>query len=154
MSIEDNVTMSRLAPYSLGGALQLKKRWSAALRWIERVHCRCASPAQLVETLSGGNQQKIALARLLHHDANILLFDEPTRGIDVGTKSEIYRVIGELAAAGRTIVMSSSDLPELLNVCDRVGVMYRGRLVEVRAASQWNATDVLRFATGAEAGRT
>jgi ribose transport system ATP-binding protein len=101
------------------------------------------SPEQAVETLSGGNQQKVALARVLHQQADVLLLDEPTRGIDVGTKATIYRLIGELAAAGKAILFVSSYFEELLRVCDRIGVMSRGRLRELRPAGQWTAESLL-----------
>ena len=104
-----------------------------------------------MEQLSRGQQQKVAIARLLHQQADLLLLDEPTRGIDVGTKAEIYRLIGQLAAQGKAILMVSSYLPELMNVCDTIGVMCRGRLVEVRPADQWTEEEVMHRATGREA---
>ena len=84
-------------------------------------------PGQNVEELSGGNQQKIALGRLLHHQASMLLLDEPTRGIDVGSKAQIYKLLGQLAADGKAIIFVSSYLPELLGVCDTIGVDVPGR---------------------------
>ena len=93
---------------------------------------KCKSSGQAVSELSGGNQQKVAIARILHQQADILLMDEPTKGIDVGTKAEVYRMLGELAATGKTIIFVSSYLPELLAVCDRIGVMARGELRDVR----------------------
>jgi ribose transport system ATP-binding protein len=104
-----------------------------------------------VGQLSGGNQQKVALARLLEHPARILLLDEPTRGIDVGSKAEIYTLIGELAAAGKAVVVASSHLPELLGLCDTIGVMCRGSLVAVRPRAAWSESELLRVATGAAA---
>lgn len=101
------------------------------------------SAEQPVRELSGGNQQKIALARILHQEADVLLLDEPTRGIDVGAKAEIYRLMGELAAEGKAILFVSSYLPELMAVCDRIGVMARGRLREVRPAAQWTEEAIL-----------
>ena len=100
-SIADNVTYSRLAPYSTLGFLNLRRRRAAVRDWLERLQVKAHSTEQEVDALSGGNQQKIALARILHQDADVLLLDEPTRGIDVGTKAEIYRLMGELAAAGQ-----------------------------------------------------
>src|SRR5438128_10149749 len=88
-----------------------------------------------VSELSGGNQQKVALGRLLHQQADVLLLDEPTKGVDVGSKAEIYRQIGELAAQGKAVLFVSSYLPELLGVCDRVAVMCRGHLVAARPVS-------------------
>jgi ribose transport system ATP-binding protein len=142
-SIADNVTYSRLAPYSRWGWLHLGRREENVRRWMERLEINSDSPEQAVETLSGGNQQKVALARVLHQQADVLLLDEPTRGIDVGTKATIYRLIGELAAAGKAILFVSSYFEELLRVCDRIGVMSRGRLREIRSADQWTAETLL-----------
>jgi ribose transport system ATP-binding protein len=84
----------------------------------------------------------------LHQDADVLLLDEPTRGVDVGSKAEIYRLIGELAARGKAVLFVSSYLAELLGVCDRVAVMARGRLRAVRPASDWTPNEVIAIATG------
>src|SRR5207245_7030242 len=108
------------------------------------------SPDQDVQALSGGNQQKVALARLLHQDAQVLLLDEPTRGIDVGTKAAIYRLIGELAQAGKAILFVSSYVTELLEVCDRIGVMFRGSLREIRPAAEWSEESIMTCAIGGE----
>ena len=105
-------------------------------------------PGQMISQLSGGNQQKIAIGRLLHHDADILLLDEPTRGIDVGSKAQIYRLIGELAAKGKAIIFVSSYLPELLGVCDTIGVMCRGVLSEIRPVDQWTEHRIMAAAIG------
>jgi ribose transport system ATP-binding protein len=142
-SIADNITYSRLSPYSRWGWLNLKQRQNSVARWIERLEIKTASPELAVETLSGGTQQKVALARVLHQGAEILLLDEPTRGIDVGTKATIYRLIGELAAAGHAILFVSSYFQELLRVCDRIGVMSRGRLREIRPAEAWTEESLL-----------
>jgi ribose transport system ATP-binding protein len=109
---------------------------------------RAASPEQPISALSGGNQQKVALARLLHQEADVLLLDEPTRGIDVGSKAEIYRMIGELAAQGKAVIMVSSYLPELLGICDRLAVMSRGVLSAERPVSEWTEHAVMAVATG------
>ncbi|MEC8039030.1 MAG: ATP-binding cassette domain-containing protein, partial [Pseudomonadota bacterium] len=101
---------------------------------------RCRDGDQGVGELSGGNQQKVALARLLHQDAEVLLLDEPTRGVDVGAKVEIYRLLGELAAQGKALLVVSSYFPELLGVCDRIAVMHRGRLGAARSANEWTET--------------
>jgi ribose transport system ATP-binding protein len=90
-----------------------------------------------VRDLSGGNQQKTALARLLHHGVDVLLLDEPTRGIDVASKAQIYQLVGDLAARGKAIVMVSSYVPELLGICDRIAVMHRGRLGPACPAEAW-----------------
>jgi len=145
-SIADNMTYTRLAPYAKFGRLQLGRRRVQVQEWMARLRVKARSPDQPVVELSGGNQQKVALARVLHQSADILLLDEPTRGIDVGTKAEIYRLIGELAAAGKSVIFVSSYFAELLSVCDRVAVMSRGRLHDVRPAAEWNEESVLASA--------
>jgi ribose transport system ATP-binding protein len=152
-SISDNLTWPRLVPYSRFGWLDLRRRRRAVLGWLGRLRVRCAGPDQPVGELSGGNQQKVALARLLHQQADVLLLDEPTRGVDVGSKAEIYRLIGEQAAAGKAVLFVSSYLPELLGVCDRLAVMSRGRLGPARPVAEWTMDEVMRRATGAQVGR-
>lgn len=146
MSIVDNLTLSRLDPYCTAGLLNLRQRHATAGHWMEQLSVKAKNATQTISNLSGGNQQKVAIARVLHQDANVLLLDEPTRGIDVATKAEIYRLIGELAAAGKTIVFVSSYLPELISVCDTIGVMSRGRLREVRPTQDWNENEILSTA--------
>ena len=151
LSLADNLSLSRLERWSRRGVLDLAARRAAARELLGRVGCKARGPEQAVRELSGGNQQKVALARLLHQEAEILLLDEPTRGIDVGSKAEIYRLVGELAAAGRAVLVVSSYLPELLHVCDRIGVLCRGRLAALRPAADWSEEELLHFATGGEA---
>ncbi|MCA9100740.1 MAG: sugar ABC transporter ATP-binding protein [Planctomycetales bacterium] len=153
LSIADNLTMSRLSPYRRYGWLNLASRDRGVVRWLDRVGCKYQHPGQPVAELSGGNQQKVAIGRLLHQDADVLLLDEPTRGIDISAKAEIYRLVGQLAAAGKAIVIVSSYLPELLNVCDRIGVMCRGRLREVRPSVDWSEEEIMHSATGQEQPR-
>lgn len=145
-AIADNMTYSRLAPYSRWGWLNLSRRREEVAHWMQRLQVKANSPEQTIGELSGGNQQKVAIARVLHQEADILLLDEPTRGIDVGTKSEIYRLMGELAAEGKAIIFVSSYLTELLAVCDRIGVMSRGRLKEIRPAADWTEEAVMSVA--------
>ena len=98
LNIADNMTMTRLEGPARGFFVSPSRQRQSARRWIERLDIRATSPAQEVSRLSGGNQQKIALARLLHHDVDVLVLDEPTRGIDVGSKAQIYKLIGELVS--------------------------------------------------------
>jgi ribose transport system ATP-binding protein len=149
-TIADNITYSRLAPYSRFGWLNLRRRRAAVQAWMRQLNVKARSPEQPVEHLSGGNQQKVALARVLHQDADVLLLDEPTRGIDVGTKSEIYRLMAQLAAEGKAIIFVSSYFTELLSVCDRVAVMARGRLREIRPAREWTNASILSCALGVD----
>lgn len=149
-SIADNVTYSRLGPYSRLGWLSLGRRKRAVDQWLARLSIKARSGEAEVQSLSGGNQQKVAIARVLHQEADVLLLDEPTRGIDVGTKAEIYRLMGEQAAAGKAILFVSSYLPELLAVCDRVGVMARGRLREIRPARDWTEETIMTAAVSTD----
>ena len=150
LSIADNLTLSRLGGYSRLGFLNLGNRRRAVNEWMSRLAIKARRGEQEVRELSGGNQQKVALARVLHQQADVLLLDEPTRGIDVGTKAEIYRLIGEAAAQGKAVIFVSSYLPELLAVCDRVAVMARGLLRETRPASDWTEEQVLAAAVEAD----
>ncbi len=147
LSVADNLTLSHLAPCAHFGWLDAKKQASLTQSWLDQLSIRCAGPRQTVGALSGGNQQKVALARLLHHNLDVLLLDEPTRGVDVGSKAEIYRLMGRLAAGGKAILFVSSYVPELLGVCDRVAVMHRGRLGEARPVSEWTEATLLEEAT-------
>jgi ribose transport system ATP-binding protein len=146
-SIADNLTYSWLRPYTRAGLLWLSRRRAAVVHWLRRLQVRCHGPEQRVAELSGGNQQKVALARLLHQQADILLLDEPTRGVDVGSKAEVYRLIGELAGQGKAIIFVSSYLPELLGVCDRLAVMARGRLSAARPVCAWTGAEIMACAT-------
>ncbi len=146
-SLEDNMTYPALGRHASWGWLDLRGRRRAVQRLIARVNVKCEGPAQGVNALSGGNQQKVALARLLHQEADLILLDEPTRGIDVGSKAEIYRMIGDLAARGTAVVIVSSYLPELFGVCDRLAVMCRGVLTEARPIAAWDQSSVMAAAT-------
>ena len=148
LTVVDNLTLSRLKPYVSFGLLSRRRAREAAREWIRRLGIRTRGPDQPITGLSGGNQQKVALARLLHQEADVLLLDEPTRGIDVGSKADIYALIGELAAQSKAILWISSYLPELLGVCDSLAVMHRGLLSEKRPACEWTPEAIMRVATG------
>jgi ribose transport system ATP-binding protein len=151
LSIGDNITLSHLAPFGPRGLVWPSRQRDAATRWIERLDIRCADARQPVAELSGGNQQKVAVARLLHHDVDVLMLDEPTRGIDVGSKAQIYRLIDEMVGAGKAVLLVSSYFPELLGVCDRIAVMSRGHLGPARDVAEWNEHSLLMEASGARA---
>ena len=110
---------------------------------------KARTPAQAARTLSGGNQQKVALARLMHQEADVLLLDEPTEGIDIGSKVEIYRAIVDVARQRKAVLVVSSYLPELFGVCDSLAVMCRGRLTPARAIDDWTPESVMEAAIGA-----
>lgn len=149
-SIADNVTYSGLSRYSRFGWLNLRRRSEAVRQWMQDLSIKARTPEQSVSDLSGGNQQKVAIARVLHQEADVFLLDEPTRGIDVGTKAEIYRLMGELAARGKSVLFVSSYFTELLAVCDRIAVMERGRLREIRPTIEWTEESLMHAAVGLE----
>ncbi len=147
--IADNITATRPELRVSGvGILDVKGQAAQARRWIRDLRIRAQSPWQRVQSLSGGNQQKVAIARLLHQRATILLLDEPTRGIDIGSKAEVYEVIARQAEAGCAVLLVSSYLPELFGLCDRLAVMCRGQLTEARPIGEWTPERVLATAIG------
>lgn len=144
LTVADNLTLSKLDPLVLPG-----RQSAHARRWIDRLTIKCRDGGQRVSDLSGGNQQKVALARLLHHDVEVLLLDEPTRGIDVGSKSQIYHLIDDLVTKeGKAVILVSSYIPELLGMCDRIAVMCRGRLGPARPVAELDERGLLLEATG------
>jgi ribose transport system ATP-binding protein len=144
MSIADNVTLTRL-PFWVSDSSQS----DGVSPFLERLGVKMRSPLQPVQDLSGGNQQKVALARLLHHDVDLFLLDEPTRGIDVASKEQIYQLIDSLACSGKAVLLVSSYLPELLGVCDRIAVMSRGVLGPMRRVGDWSQESLMQEAVGA-----
>jgi ribose transport system ATP-binding protein len=151
LPISENVTLTKLGRFARGGWLRVTAAETAVAEWIGTLGIKARSPRQAVGELSGGNQQKVAMARLLSHPASILLLDEPTRGIDVGSKAQIYALLAQEAAAGRAIVVVSSYLPELLGLCDRIAVMRKGEVVACRARADWSEHSLLLAALGTAA---
>ena len=148
LSIGDNVTMTRFGSCSQLGWLNLSRQRAQTKALLDSLSVKARHPDQPVATLSGGNQQKIALARLLHQDADVLLLDEPTRGIDIGSKAVVYQTIADCAEKGKAILMVSSYLPELFGMCDRLAVMTRGRLSQTRPINEWTPESVMQAAIG------
>jgi ribose transport system ATP-binding protein len=144
-TVAENVTLSRLPGFVVSPSWER----SSATKWIKELSIKCSGPEARAQELSGGNQQKVAIARLLHEDVDIWLLDEPTRGIDVASKAQIYRLIDALAARGKAVLVVSSQLPELLGMCDRIGVMRRGVLGEARPVEEWTEHGLLEEAAGA-----
>ncbi|MEN8775009.1 MAG: sugar ABC transporter ATP-binding protein [Akkermansiaceae bacterium] len=147
LSITENTTLSAIRKTSRFGFLQLKKEQAIAEDLSTKLDVRCSSTSQPVSDLSGGNQQKVALARMVHHDSDIFFMDEPTRGIDIGSKQEIYELIHSLAEAGKSIIVVSSYLPELLGTCHSIAVMHRGTLSEKYDVSKLTEHEIMVFAT-------
>ena len=155
LSIAENLTLSKLSGLGPWRFVLPSRQRAAAEPWIKAFPIKCEGGDQPVEALSGGNQQKVAIARLLHHDCDVLLLDEPTRGIDVGSKAQIYAWIDKLAlgevATGKepkAVLVVSSYLPELLGICDRIAVMTRGVLGEARPVVGWTEHSLMLAATG------
>ena len=146
MSVADNLTLTGFASCSTNGWLSLAGQRAMTRDWIRTLGIRAAGPDEAVGTLSGGNQQKVALGRLLVQDADVLLLDEPTRGVDIGSKAQIYDVIAEAAKRGKAVLMVSSYLPELFGLCDRLAVMSRGSLSDARPIAEWTPERVLHAA--------
>lgn len=146
LSLAHNLTLANVRAIMKRWRLDRKRETLTAREYIEKLHIRPPEPAKRVAQLSGGNQQKVLLGRWLFASAKVFLLDEPTRGVDVAARSEIYRAINHLAEAGAAIVMVSSDLPELLGMADRILVMRRGHLVAALSARQTTQEEVLKYA--------
>lgn len=147
--IVDEVSLARMASDATAGVLRLDARRTRVAALVDRVRAKHGSLDDPASTLSGGNQQKLALARLLHLDARAWLLDDPTRGIDVAAKRDIHDLVRERVAEGRCAVVASSDTSELLSWCDRIAVLSRGRIVETRAVDEWDEDSILACAAGA-----
>jgi ribose transport system ATP-binding protein len=148
-SLADNVTATRFDSCSRWGWLDLSAQRKQAEKLVNALKIRTRGVQQEVGSLSGGNQQKVIVARLLHQDADVLLLDEPTRGIDIGSKAQVYETIAACAAQNKAVLMVSSYLPELFGMCDRLAVMSRGYLSEARPINEWTPESVLQTAIGA-----
>ena len=151
MSIAANTTLASLREVSRGGFLQFARERALAEKWRARFSTKADSVLAPVETLSGGNQQKVSLARWLATNPSILILDEPTQGIDVGAKAEIHRLIADLAAGGLAILLISSDLLEILGMSDRVAVMRQGTIAVILDRADATQQNILEIALGKDA---
>jgi rhamnose transport system ATP-binding protein len=148
MSIERNIGLTGLKKTTIAGLMNRRAERDRALDWAVKLQVKFARLADTVGTLSGGNQQKVVLAKWLATGPRVLIVDEPTRGIDVGTKAEVHRLLSELAADGVAVLMISSDLPEILGMADRVLVMAEGRLAAEIPRAEATEESVMAAATG------
>ncbi|MEU4769968.1 sugar ABC transporter ATP-binding protein [Actinosynnema sp. NPDC023794] len=148
MSIERNATLTRLKPLARFGLLGGGRERRSAREWTKRLQVKYGRLADAVGTLSGGNQQKVVLAKWLATGPKVLIVDEPTRGIDIGTKAEVHRLLSRLAADGVAVVMVSSELPEVLGMADRVLVMHEGRITAELGRAEATEESVMFAATG------
>lgn len=131
MSIAENISLPVLRSMQRRGFLNLRGIRDRAQEWIGRLNIRTQGPSRAVDTLSGGNQQKVALAKWLATNPDVILLDEPTRGVDVGAKAEIHELIRSTARAGAAVLVISSELPEVIGVSDRIAVMAGGRIAGI-----------------------
>jgi len=144
-SIKFNTVIANIETYKTFGVLSNRKMQEAADREIKTMHTKCVSADELISALSGGNQQKVILGRWLLTKPEILMLDEPTRGIDIGAKFEIYQLIGELAAQGKAVIIISSEMPELLGVTDRILVMSAGKVAGIVETEKTNQEEILQL---------
>lgn len=147
MSVANNIVLTKLKEFIKNIFINEKKIYKAADKYIKLIDIRTPSAKQLVKSLSGGNQQKVIIAKWLLNNSDILIFDEPTRGIDVGAKSEMYKIINGLAEQGKSIIMISSELPELIRMSDRVLVMYEGEHTATLLGDDINQNTIMKYAT-------
>ena len=146
--IKHNITLANLGGVSRHSVIDDLRELAVANDYRKKTNIRASSVYQLTGNLSGGNQQKVVLSKWLFADPEVLILDEPTRGIDVGSKSEIHRLMTEFARQGLAIIMISSELPEILGMSDRVVVMSEGRVAGELTRSEANQESIMRLATG------
>ena len=149
-SVAFNLTLAATRSLGWGPFVSFRKRDELVDRLIRRLGVKTSSPWQPVSSLSGGNQQKVVVAKWLATDPKVLILDEPTRGVDVGAKREIYGIIDELAKGGLGVILVSSELEEILNLCDAVCVVRGGRIVKTLARAELSQETIMQYAAGAE----
>jgi D-xylose transport system ATP-binding protein len=146
--IRMNITLPNLEKVSSSGVLDESLELAEAQTYRQKLAIRCASVEQAVGTLSGGNQQKVVLAKWMMTGPKVLILDEPTRGIDVGAKAEIYGLINQMVDDGICVLVISSELPELLGICDRIAVMHEGRITGELPIAEATQEKIMLLATG------
>ena len=144
-SIEFNTVITNLNSYKSYGILSNRKMRDAANKEIKIMHTKCVSAEELISALSGGNQQKVIIGKWLERQPDVFLLDEPTRGIDVGAKYEIYQLIINMAKQGKTIIVVSSEMPEILGITNRIAVMSNHRLAGVVNTKETDQEELLRL---------
>ena len=146
LAVRVNISLTRLRDVSRFGWMDISKERAVAGKYIDALSVRCSSIEQTVGELSGGNQQKVVIAKWLYRDCDVLIFDEPTRGIDVGAKFEIYHMLADLAEKGKAVIVVSSDTKELMAVCDRIMVMSAGRVAATFGRGEWSQEKIMAAA--------
>ena len=149
-NVRENISLPNLESYSSAKIINRTKETNAATQACKAINIKTPTPEMRAANLSGGNQQKVVLAKWLTFAPRVLIFDEPTRGIDVGAKAEIYQLIRNLAADGVSVIVISSEMEEVLGISDRIAVMHEGRLTGILERAQFSEEAVMRLATGTE----
>ena len=147
-SVQFNISLSCLGRLTRFGFISGKRNRELAQRYRSSLRIKVPDVRRMVVNLSGGNQQKVALAKALAADPQIIIFDEPTKGIDVGAKQEIYRLMDELVGKGKAVIMVSSDMEEILGMSDRLIVLHEGRVAGELSRSEFSQENVLQLASG------
>ncbi len=151
LTIRSNVPVMNMDKISHGGFIDDARERNVTLEYVEKLKIATNSIEKEASKLSGGNQQKVVLSKCLFADADLLMLDEPTRGIDVGAKSEIYSLIRKLSSEGKTIIIFSSELPEVMNLCDSIYLLYDGSLKStMRNSCDVNSEQILHIVTGGD----
>lgn len=147
-SIMKNISLANLGRISQMGVLNKKEEQDLVKKGIEELHIRCFGPQHECNNLSGGNQQKVVFAKWIYTNPKVLILDEPTRGVDIGAKKEIYNIINDLASRGVAVIMVSSELPEVLGMSDRIMVIREGEVRGTLSREEANQENVMILATG------
>ena len=148
MTVCENITLPNLTNLSVAGLIKHSQEKDIASVQCKKLNIKTPSSETVAENLSGGNQQKVVLAKWLALDPRVIIFDEPTRGIDVGAKSEIYHIMRNLADSGVVVIIISSDMEEILGVSDRIAVMHEGRITGQLERNKFNEETIMRLAVG------
>ena len=147
-SIRKNISLANLGRISRRGVLRKKEERELVQKGIEELHIKCFGPEHECGRLSGGNQQKVVFAKWIYTDPKVLILDEPTRGVDIGAKKEIYNIINDLAAKGVAIIMVSTELPEVLGMADRIMVVREGLVRGILSKEEADQENIMILATG------
>ena len=150
MCVRENISMSLLKRISTAGVVNSSKEGSVVKQYMSELRIKATGPEQLVKNLSGGNQQKVVLSKWLAMDPKVLILDEPTRGIDVGAKQEIYKIMVDLVRKGKTIIMISSDMEELIGMSDRMVILYEGKVTGILEKDEFSQERILKKSEGSD----
>jgi ribose transport system ATP-binding protein/inositol transport system ATP-binding protein len=149
-TVKENISLASLKKFAKGGILDKKQELKVANQYVKDLGIKTPSANAMVSNLSGGNQQKVVLAKWLVSQPDIIIFDEPTRGIDVGAKRDIYLLINNLAKAGKGVIMISSEMPEIIGICDRALIMCEGQITGELYRSQFSQELIMAYASRKE----